>query len=308
MTSTSSTADGKRLVFLKQSKQYSVYVASLGPGASSIAPPVHFTMTEAEELPAAWSVDSQSVIFVSNRDHAWGFYRQPVGGGPATPILTGVAHGASYVFPRVSPDGKWLVWEVFPQIYKPGDRVDLMRVSIEGGTPQLIFSEPSIFGSLRCAQFPATTCAIATSPEAGLLVFTSFDPLRGRGHELMRVKVDGVGEYTWALSPDGNRIALLKRPTAEFRVISLATRKELRFTVKDRSNLKSLDWTADGKGLFSSSLQPAILLHLDLQGHATVLWEPKGFDAPWAIPSPDGRYIAMPFWGQESNAWMLEDF
>lgn len=307
MASTSATADGKRLVFLKQSNQSSVYVASLGPGAASITPPVHFTMTQAQEIPAAWSVDSQSVIFVSNRDHAWGFYRQPLGGGPPTPIVAGI----TYAFPRVSPDGKWLLWEVIPKVYHPGDKVDVMRVPMEGGTPQLIFSEPNIIDILRCAQFPATLCAICTvTPDLSHLVFTSFDPLSGRGHELMRVDIDRGSDNTWALSPDGNRIALLKRATApaQIRILSLTTRTEVRFTVKDRSNLFSLDWTADGKGLFTSTIQPGILLHLDLEGHADVLWEPKGTYMPWAVPSPDGRYVAMPFWGQESNAWMLEDF
>ena len=311
MAATSATADGKRLVFLKQSNKCSVYVASLGPGAASITPPVHFTMTETQEIPAAWSADSQSIIFISNRDNAWEFYRQPLGGGPATPIVAGIAYGG---FPRLSPDGEWLLWEVVPQVYQPGDKVDVMRVSMEGGTPQLIFSEPNIIDTLRCAQFPATLCAIASAtPDRSHLVFTSFDPLRGRGRELMRVDVDRVdidrgGNYTWALSPDGNRIALLKRATAQIRVLSLTTRKEVRFTVKDRSNLFTLDWTANGKGLFTSTFRPGILLHLDLEGHADVLWEPKGPYTAWALPSPDGRYVALPFIGLESNVWMLEDY
>jgi Tol biopolymer transport system component len=269
---------------------------------------MHFTMTEAREFPAGWSADSQSVIFVSNRDRAWGFYRQPLGGGPATPILTGLAPGLGFLFPRVSPDGKWLIWEVVPQVYAPGDKVDLMRVSMEGGTPQLILTKPNIIDTPRCAQLPATECVIATAPDDSHLEFTSFDPALGNARELMRVDIDREGVYTWALSPDGNRIALLNRVNAQIRVISLTASKEVKVSVGDRSNLFSLDWTADGKGLFTSSLQPGVVLHLDLQGHTDVLWEPKGQGMPWAVPSPDGRYVAMPFYARESNAWMLENF
>jgi serine/threonine protein kinase len=101
MSSTSSTSDSKRLVFLKQSNEYSVYVASLAPGAMSITPPKHLTLTAAEEFPSAWSPDSESIIFVSNRDRTWGFYRQPLNEAPATPIQTGIdSEGLGYIFPR----------------------------------------------------------------------------------------------------------------------------------------------------------------------------------------------------------------
>ena len=81
--------------------------------------------------------------------------------------------------------------------------------------------------------------------------------------------------------------------------------------MKDWTNLLSLSWAADGKGLFvmSGNPQGAVLLHVDLQGHANYLWEsPGAYGEATAVPSPDGRHIAMFDWTQASNMWMIENF
>jgi hypothetical protein len=83
----------------------------------------------------------------------------------------------------------------------------------------------------------------------------------------------------------------------------------MHITVKHWSNLMNLDWVPDGKGLFMSAIQPScVLLHVDLHGNAKVLWEPQGAQMIWALPSPDGHHIAMPFHGESVNAWMIENF
>jgi len=309
MGSTSSTSDSKRLVFLKQSHEYSVYVAGLVPGATSITPPKHLTLTAAEEFPSAWSPDSKSIIFVSNRDRTWGFYRQPLNEAPATPIQTGIdSEGLGYIFPRVSPDGKWLIYAAFRTAYEPGNKVDLLRVPAAGGPTEKILSD-AIVDIPRCAQFPATGCMIATLADRSHLAFISFDPVLGRGHELARFEIEPERFYRWALSPDGHRIAVIKQSTGDIHILSLATGAAEKITVQHWNNLQSLDWTSDGKGFFTSSLQPSgVLLHVDFQGRANVLWEPKGVSMPWAVPSPDGRYVAMPYFAHNSNAWVLENF
>jgi eukaryotic-like serine/threonine-protein kinase len=307
--STSATSDAQKLVFLKQSNDYTIYVAGLAPGANRITPPKHLTTTEAQEFPSTWTVDSQSIIFVSNRDRSWGFYRQPLNGGPATPILTGiVSNGLGDLFPRISPDGKWLVYAAYPKTWERGGKVDLMKVPIAGGPPQKILSD-AIFDIARCAHAPATVCAIAALADRSHLVITSFDPILGRGRELARFEIDPEADYTWDLSPDAGRIAILKRSTGDIHVLSLTTHTRQVITVQGWKDLQGLDWAADGKGLFTSSLHPSgVLLHVDLQGRATVLWEPKGASMPWCVPSPDGRYLAMPYFALNSNAWMLENF
>jgi eukaryotic-like serine/threonine-protein kinase len=307
--STSATADGKQLVFLKRTSEYSVYVADLQPGSTGITPPKHLTLTEGQEFPAAWTADSQAVIFVSNRDGKWGFYRQPLTGDAASPILTGItSDGLGAIFPRVSPDGKWLVYAPYPPDHIPGATMELLKVPITGGTPQLILKAP-MYDTPRCAQAPATLCAVAIL-DKNRLIFTSFDPVLGRGRELARFKLDDTNKfYGWALSPDGARIAIIKQSTAEIHVLSLQTNADQKIIVQGWNSLMALDWTSDGTGLFTSSLQPScVVLRVDLHGNARVLWEPKGVNMTWAIPSPDGRHLAMPAFFQNSNVWTMENF
>jgi hypothetical protein len=47
---------------------------------------------------------------------------------------------------------------------------------------------------------------------------------------------------------------------------------------------------------------------VDLAGHVQVLWTQQGALGLWAIPSPDGQYLAMPGAAEDRNVWMLENF
>jgi hypothetical protein len=40
-----------------------------------------------------------------------------------------------------------------------------------------------------------------------------------------------------------------------------------------------------------------------------VVWTESGeMSMPWAVRPPDGRYVAMPCFAHNSNAWLLENF
>ena len=86
--------------------------------------------------------------------------------------------------------------------------------------------------------------------------------------------------------------------------------------------MQSVDWSADGKRLFVSSTTPqgSALLQVALDGNAHVLWEQRGNNmpstqdgfggpsAPWGVPSPDGRHLAIYGWSLSANIWMIENF
>jgi WD40 repeat protein len=161
----------------------------------------------------------------------------------------------------------------------------------------------------RCARAPATLCAVAAKKNDQLIV-TGFDVVRGTRTELARLKIDDPDKlYTWDLSPDGDRIAILQRGASEIHVFSLRTHAEEKITVKGWDGLQGLDWDSDGRGMFTSSLSAgSVLLHTDLEGNASVLWEPKGDGIPWTISSPDGRHVAMPGYALSSNVWSMKSF
>jgi len=75
--------------------------------------------------------------------------------------------------------------------------------------------------------------------------------------------------------------------------------------------MMSLNWAADGKGLFvvSGNRQERALLHVDLHGNAHFLWEnPGAYGEATAVASPDGHHLAMFGWSLDSNMWTMENF
>ena len=328
------TADGKKLAFRRSTVQSSVYFADLQANGVGISIPRRLTLNEGRDYPAAWTADSKAVVFVSNRNGQWELFRQSLDEDAARPIAAVSADEAerteagefSPTIPRMSPDGKWILYLIWRRVASSSAPVELARVPIVGGAPQLVLTTSSgIVHSLRCARSPATLCAIAErTPEHKHLIFTAFDPMVGRGRELARFDTNPTpdAEYAWNLSPDGMRIAILKRSEAAIQVLSLSRQASQQIVAKGWSGLQSVDWAADGTGLFVSSVREggSALLRLDLKGNGQLLWAYRGTIepgisafiggplAPWAVPSPDGRHLAICRWSLNANIWLMENF
>jgi len=301
---TSATADSKKLVFEKRSPESAVYVADVEAGGTRITPPKHLGLTKGVEFPNGWTVDSNEVVFTSNRDETLGIYRQPLSGGPAQPML--IDKTGEFGFPRPSPDGHWLLIE--HNSAAPHSGPDLYRVPLTGGHEELIARD--VYDVPTCANPSTQLCAYAKT-EKNELVFTSFDPRLKQRRELGRFKIDPYfkGIYAWALSPDATGISILEPGTGNLYLLNLTTHKLKHIIVKHWNNFVTLDWAADGKGLFMFCLQPGgVLLHVDLHGNAQVLWEPGGEHVVWALPSPDGKHVAVPLSSSNLNVWMMENF
>ena len=148
------------------------------------------------------------------------------------------------------------------------------------------------------------------APDNKQLIFTAFDPVKGRGRELTRFDIDPAFDYNHVLSPDGTRIAILKRSDKQIHVLFLNGQRSQVITVKGWDSLENVDWTSDGKGLFVSTSTPRghAILRVDLKGNARLLWEQQqGFET-YAVPSPDSRHLAIMGWSLNSNIWTLEKF
>ena len=188
-----------------------------------------------------------------------------------------------------------------------------MRVPVNGGLSLLVFETNTVdFKDHICARTPASLCVIV---EAGhnekRLTVTAFDPLRGRGKLLRTVEKPIDEDFCDALSPDGTTFAFARgyQPEMHIRLLSLTGGSDREFTVKGWPTKASMDWSADGKGLYvgSSSSQGATLLYVDLNGIARVIWHSSevGVGAYiGAVPSPNGRYLAIFGDARNSNAWI----
>jgi serine/threonine protein kinase/DNA-binding winged helix-turn-helix (wHTH) protein len=304
------TADGKRLVLLKQVSQITSHVAELAEGGIRILKPRHFPVTESSDCTFDWATDGTAVFFVSNRLGTYGIYRQSLNEDTAEPVLT-EQYGRN---PRLTPDGKDIVYLAIGENgpWPARGPEPVMRVPVGGGTAEHVFV--SKFDALMsCARLPSRLCTIAErSEDKKQMTITAFDPFEGRGPMLLQVPLDPSRGDGWSeVSPDGTRLAVIRSSEGPIYIYSIHGDMLQQIHVKGWSNLSNLSWTADGKGLFVvvDVRGGKDLLHVDLQGNAQLLWENLGASGETvAVASPDGRHLTFNGWTTDANLWMVEDF
>lgn len=308
----SATADGKQLVYRRAWAQRSVHVADLEAGPAHLSAERQLTHSEGNELPVAWTANSDTVVFVSNRAGPWGIFKQSLRNeNPESIVAAAFLEG---FHPSVSLSGEWVLYVDDRNESGYSQPRRLMRVPLAGGHPELVLT--GHLEGQRCAFSPASLCVFAErTPDRKQLIFTSFSPLDSRGKELTRMDVDSNAEYEWDLSPDGSRIASHKANEAPIQIISWAGHTTKQLNATSWKSIENLHWAADGKGFYSASrtADSSVLLYLDLQGHARIVWEHKGTmgnesAGTSGLPSPDGRHLAMMGYTYNANMWMLEDF
>jgi hypothetical protein len=185
-----------------------------------------------------------------------------------------------------------------------------MRMPVTGGPPELVLTA-RLYGSAWCARSPSTLCAFAEQPpDHQELVFTAFDPVRGKGKNLTRFATDPNAGYTWSPSPDGTRIGIIKFGGNHVYVLRLDGSPVRDLTVTGSSGLNTFDWSADSKGFFISNRTglASTQLFVDLNGKPHPLWQQRSSVLTWGVPSPNGRYLAVLAQDLNSNMWMIENF
>jgi Tol biopolymer transport system component len=134
--------------------------------------------------------------------------------------------------------------------------------------------------------------------------------LGGRGRELARIDSDPTKYYNLALSPDGTRIAYTTSHEGPVHILSLRGEPSREIRVRGWSNLQDIEWAGAKALIISSGVQGGdLLLHVDMQGNAHVLWQQQGGFASFiGTLSPDGRHLAFNGYSTNSNIWMMENF
>jgi Tol biopolymer transport system component/DNA-binding winged helix-turn-helix (wHTH) protein len=308
----SSAADGKRLAYVKEGWQEDVYVARLEANGTRLETPRLLTLDERQDLPWAWTPDSKQVIFGSDRDGSFHLFRQAP--EQTTPELL-VGGKENSMLPRLTPDGKQIVYFQYSPGFDQEQSVRIFRIPLSGGPRELVL-EGHAFTNLQCARLPSILC-LYSQVDAKRLVFFSFDPLQGKGQEVAHIDDDLPYAFNWSLSPDGSTLAFAKaskldlsvRP--DIRLLSLRDKGERTIRLKEWPKVSSIDWAADGRSLWvstSANTGTNALLNVDLQGRARTVWEQTKMEVGWAIPSPDGHYLALWQASGDSNVWMIENF
>ena len=304
------SADGKRLIFLRGADSPGVYISQVEAAGSRLSPLRRLSLDERRNFPYTWTPDGKSVIFTSDRDGVFHLYKQSIE-QPAPDLLVG--GDQSVILARLNADGTAILYALYPDPHDVERRVRLMRLPLTGETPQLVLQEPGI-NNFQCARSPSTVCVVSEFT-ANHLDFFTFSSVTGEKKLLTQIEGPEWYLQNWTLSPDGSTLAMSKKHRvpgpASIRLFPVAGGNERTITLENWSGISSLDWAAEGRSIWVSASSPTgtrTLLNVDLHGKAkAVLQEPEKA-LGWAIPSPDGRHLAIWEASGNSNAWLLEGF
>jgi len=312
------TSDGKRLALLRREFQTDVYLGDLLGHGTQLSALRRFTLDDRNDWPSAWTPDSKAVLFLSNRDGPNHIFRQSVDATHPDLLVGGKDDLGP---PQLTPDGLSALYVVHPSSGKTTDNSRIMRVPLSGGPAELALEEPGI-GGYKCARLPSIMC-IYSRIENGLQRFFIFDPAGGKVTELPAAKRpsdDGPGSV-WSLSPNGRYLAspLAAHPYEALplglRVVDLATGKQREIPVPSVLLIMGMDWAPDSRSLWvggymgrSSGGTRSGIVRVDLTGHVRTVLEGSSMAIWFAIPSPDGRRVAVLAHTDKSNVSLLENF
>jgi Tol biopolymer transport system component len=312
----SASQDGKHILIVRaQREEGGIRIGELkapGPQLTNI----RSLTTQGQDYPHGWTADSRAVIFESRRNGTFDLFKQEPGQYDAQTLR--VSDGDEVV-PQLSPDGKWVLYAFAAKDgYYQGRK--LMRVSVDGGQPLPVPIGAGMLDEFRCALSAGKRCVLRTT-ENGQHIFHELDPITGIGPELYRAAWTPTLVGDWALSPNGSEIAIPNYENRERRIhiialdppVSGPNQRDL--IVDGPGRLNGVNWAADGRGLYvilmidedlSRPLQDASvrLMYVDSNAHTRVLHE-ASFNT-WAVPSPDGRYLAFPETRLFRDAWMFD--
>ena len=319
------SSDSKRIAFTRNRPQSDVLLASID--GNGLTAPSRLTLDERIDWPAGWTPDSRAVLFYSDRNGELDIFSQVVASSEAKAVVTGPEEKRD---PRVSPDGRWIIYLAWAR--KGGivgfDEGHLKRMPVSGGPSEIVFSVAGYPGAariagdrrsalsstghprFRCPQVNQAPCVLSELIR-NQIVFTAFDPVKGRGGELARIDIDPALFTFWDLSPDGTIIAFGSRQedSGKIRLLSLTGGPGRELTTGGWTHLEFVAWSADQQALFATgwSSKASPLLRIALDGETQLLYNKGRYYVESPVPSPDGRYLAFGEVTLDSNAWIIEN-
>ena len=297
----SATSDGKQLVLLRSNTEPQAFLSKFDAGTRRLTSLRRLTLDANGNLAEAWTPDSKSVLFVSNRSGTWKLFKQAIDETTAEVLV----EGRSLFLPRLSPDGSQILYMAYAKPDSPSRAIDLMRVPLAGGAPQLVLQATGITNH-QCASLPSQLCLV--SKQAGTEnIFHSFSAERGEGQVL--TKTDHI--TNWSLSPDGSKLAIFIN---DHQLRFFAVNTGLFHDVDVNGwQLENGDWASDGKSVLAQSITATgapVILDVDEAGNAKVIFEgAPNMAFKWVVPSPDGHFAILEAdVPGDDNVWIAENF
>jgi len=296
------SADGKLLTFTRENTVSSVYIGALARDGTHLVGNRRLTLDENQNLPFAWTPDSKAVLFSSNRNGTSELFKQ----GTDQPLAESMMTSAEELLqPRVTPDGSEILYISTPKSADLKTPSSILAIPIAGGTPRRVLQDVGIW-NVQCSPLPSAVCM--------------YSNLKGDRTETFRFDVR-TGKHSdppqsdpwcnWSLSPDGSQRAIAcgsRKGTIQLRSALTGETRDL--TVKGWDELASIVWSVDGRSLLTISHHESdtVLLNVALDGRVSVLLRSSNPEILGAIPSPDGRSLAIAGANTTRNVWQIENF
>jgi len=310
--------DGKRVAILREASQADIYVTEVDPRTKQLSTPHRLTLDERDDWANDWTLDGKSVVYVSERDGPMQIYRQDI--AETQPELLVGANDDIVRWPRLTPDGLSVLYGLAPKAGAPSANVRLMRVAVSGGPPQLVFEEAG-FGNFSCARVPSNVCIYdLRDSKSPFHQFFILDPAETKRKEILagRIKNEN-GLNFWNLSPDGTSMVTQKSQNPydapALRIFNLSTGAARDLPVPEAGLIFGMNWAADSKSVWLGAFMGrgawgtrSGILNVDLTGKTRVLLKGSNPELLYAVPSPDGRRLALGARSRTSNIWLLENF
>jgi Tol biopolymer transport system component len=295
------SVDGKIIVFLNEHWSPSVYIGTLAPDGAHLLAKRRLTLDENANAPSSWTPDSKAVLFASDRNGTSEIFKQATD----QPLPENLTSGAQDLWqPRLTPDGSEILYLSTPQPSGSETLSSIFAIPVVGGTPRLVLQDINIH-NVQCARLPSTSCWYGIS-EGDIWKAFRFDVRTGKSTDPPQIDPP----CNWSLSPDGlQRAIVTPNNHGVIHLRSTSTGKSRDLVVKGWNDLKAIDWSADGKSLLVSWYNgdmDSALLKVTLDGRVSVLLRSR--NDVWAIPSPDGRLLAIAESTGTNNVWELENF
>jgi DNA-binding winged helix-turn-helix (wHTH) protein/Tol biopolymer transport system component len=304
----SETSDASRLVFQRWKRLTTTYVADLDANGVLSTSAHRFILNEHSNWAEAWTIDSKAVVYRSIRNGHVKLFKQALASDVEEPLVMGAENVAGSA---VSPDGAWLYYmDCGLQAEAACEGiVPIMAIPTAGGQPHEV-TRSNTYLRPRCPLAPGKYCIVAEQSDEGKPVtFTGFDS-RGRGPVLATFPTEPGAQYNWAVSSDGTRIAVFKVWDSRIYVIHLNGEPPQVVTVRPDARLVLISWAFDDSGWFTATKDRSgvKLLHVDLNGMASPLWDFEDGTLAYAVPSPDGHHLTIVATGRSNNVWLMENF
>jgi eukaryotic-like serine/threonine-protein kinase len=298
------TSDGRKVLFLRGNWLPSIYIGTLSLNGTQLLTSRRLTMDDNENMPWSWTPDSTAVLFNSDRNGTREIFKQAIDQTIAESLVTSTDQVSQ---PVLAPDGSEILYISTTTSTSHESPSSIFAIPIGGGTPRFILKDVGIW-NVQCARLPSTICLYSVAKGDSSETFR-FDVRSGK----IAIPPQIESAFNWSLSPDGSERAIILYGSSQNKIQlrSTSTGQTRDLVVKGWNGLLGVNWSADGKRLLVSwhnFERDSALLNVSLDGRAIVLLESSNPEVWHAIPSPNGRMLAIAEAGGPKNVWQIENF